>query len=251
MTERIWSLIGKILSVLLTAVTLIYIFFQLTDRFKVPSLYGTVEFQNCSIHPKIRDMMKERIETKFLSSLIDEQKKKGKSAKKILEAIETNISDNKKIQFDVDLNLNQLELRPMILVKILNNGSQLARDVKLILPSKGIAEISEVGLTEKTTDWSGQVLIGDIRPDARIEVKVWPESLYLPNLQLIKPAIVHSNGTGKLMEVHRLYGWDADVVAWFLTRTRTSRLVTFLILLTGIATVVWLAIRRRHRAEAK
>lgn len=139
-------------------------------------------------------------------------------------------------------------LRTMMEFEIGNNGSSLAKDVRLILPGDGVAEIIEHlgGKPSKKIDWSDQIPLGDIRPNAKLGVRVWPKSMIFASFNLTNPAIVHSGGTGKVMEVHGFYGWQADLAAWFVARGLIFQVISSAVALTIIIMIIWFAIRRGY-----
>jgi hypothetical protein len=249
MNEKRWALIGKVLVIFSIAVGLILGLFQLTDRLRAPSVFAVVEFRRDHTNPQILDNLKERIETKKLLDLIETRKKKGETPDKILQAIKTAVSKKELGEFDdLIIDMDFSGLRTMMEFEVGNNGSSLAKDVRLILPGDGVAEIIEHlgGKQSKKIDWSDQIPLGDIRPKAKLGVKVWPKSMIFASFNLTNPAIVHSGGTGKVMEAHSFYGWDADLVAWFVARGLIFQVISAAVALTIIIMIVWFAIRRGY-----
>ena len=146
MGEKRWAFIGKILTIASATTALILAGLQLSDRLKTPSIYGIVEIHNYHINPKIRDMFEERIETKSLLNLIEVQKKKGEAPNKILEHVKNMAGEEKADKLFRNLDLEMSAGRIIMFFNIRNDSSSLARDVKLILPGDGKAEVSEGGL---------------------------------------------------------------------------------------------------------
>jgi hypothetical protein len=191
-------------------------------------------------------MFEQRIEKKPLLDLISTRQKKGEPANKIIDAI-NDIASGKDKFLTLGLDMEFVLSRMMMVFQIKNDGLSLAREVKLVLPGEGQAEISEatgISATAKRVEWSGQIPLGDIRPKGNIEVRVWPKSMLFANFDLINPAIVHAGGTGKIMELQGFYGWDADHVAWFLARGRAFHVIFAVVLVVGILTMLWWALRR-------
>jgi hypothetical protein len=249
MNEKRWALIGKILAIASATGAIILTGLQLNDRLKTPSVYGVVEIHNYHINPKIRDMFEQRIETKSLLNLIEAQKKKGETPNKILEQVKNMASEAEGDKLFRNLDLEMSVGRVIMVFNIRNDSSSLGRDVKLILPGDGKAEVSEVGIVRtdsKRIDWSGQIPLGDVRPKGSLEVIVWPKSMLFADIGLVNPAIVHSGGTGKLMELRGFYGWDADLVMWLLNRGRIFQVALASAVITFIVILIWLAIRRGY-----
>jgi hypothetical protein len=199
-------------------------------------------------NPKILDMLKERIETNRLLGLIGERKKKGETSDKILKTIENMASKREGMEFDELIIDMDLGFRTMMEFEIENNSSSLAKDVRLILPGDGVAEIVEHmgGKPPKKIDWSDQLPLGDIRPKAKLGAKVWPKSMILASFNLTNPAIVHSGGTGRVMEAHRFYGRGADLAEWFIVRGLIFQVISASVVLTIIVMIIWFALRRGY-----
>lgn len=250
MGEKRWAFIGKILTIASATTALILTGLQLNDRLRTPSVYGIVEIHNYHINPKIRDMFEERIKTNSLLNFIESQKKKGETPNKILEHVKNMAVEEKDDKLFRNFDLEMSVGRIIMIFNIKNDSSSLARDVKLILPGDGKAEVSEGGIVKtdsKRIDWSGQIPLGDVRPKGSLEVIVWPKSMLFADIDLVNPAIVHSGGTtGKLMELRSFYGWDADFVMWLLTRGRIFQVASISAVITLIVTLIWLAIRRGY-----
>jgi len=248
MNEKRWAFVGKILALLATVLTLTLGAFQLTDRLTTPSIFAIVEFRNDYISPRIRDMFHDRIETKTLLDSIKARRKKGESPNRILEAIEDSLSEAKENRIASDLEMDFSLFRTMMVCTVVNDGSSLLREVKLVLPGEGQAEVSEKWASSQTKrlEWFGQVPLGDVRPKATVEVKVWFKTMLIGNIDFVNPAIVHAGGTGKVMELRSFYGWDVDAVAWFVARSLLFRVVIVASMITVLILLFWLAMRRGY-----
>lgn len=246
MNEHRWAQLGKILAILAAITTVTLGGFQLIDRLKSPTVYGIVEFHNHYIHPRFIEMYEQRIENKSILDLISARRKKGDPPNKIIDAI-NDMASGKDDFLKLGLEMEFALARMMMVFHIKNDGSSLVREVKLVLPGEGQAEILEVGdisLNAKRVKWIGQIPLGDIRPKGNIEVIVWPKVMLFGNIASTNPAIVHAGGTGKIMELQGFYGWDADLVAWFLARGHTFQIIFTVVLIAGVLAMFSCALRR-------
>jgi hypothetical protein len=248
MNEKRWALIGKVLAIFSTAIVITGGLLTLLDRLSGPSVFAVVDIRMAYTNPKVLDTLKQRVETKKLLELIEARKKKGEKQDTILKGIETAVTEKDVGPFDdwiIDMDFG---LRTMMEIEIENNGSSLAKDVRLILPGEGVAEIAErwASKPSKRIDWSDEIPLGDIRPKAKLGVRVWPKSIIFGSFNLINPAVVHSGGTGKVMELHSFYGWQADLATWFLARGLLFRAISISVGLTVIVIIIWFAIRRGY-----
>ena len=174
MNEKRWAFIGKILALLVALITVVLGLLQLVDRITTPRVYAIVEFRDDYVSPKIRNMFDERIETKTLLGSIKARREKGELPTKILEAIEDIISESKKDKIFDELDLNLMTSRVVMFCTVKNDSTSLVREAKLVLPGEGQAEISEATIMSpevKRLNWSGQIVIGDMRPKSTVEVK--------------------------------------------------------------------------------
>jgi hypothetical protein len=238
--DKYFASLGKIIAFLGIVVALILGVFQIIDRFQTPSVYGVGEIRDYYLNPKIRESFDSRIRKDEIITSIEELKKKGNTPSQILEVI-------KKSDFPAKSPFHGLELdqyaafSPKILeFTIYNTGSDIARDVRLMLPGEGTAEICEqMAMTvssPKRIDWVKDISLGDIRPQGVLRVLVWPKLTIAPNLSYIKPALIHSKGYGKIMEQHCYYGWGSDLAAWwFLSLGQMARifLISVVVLIFG------------------
>lgn len=247
MDEPRWAFVGKILAYLVAITTIIIGGFQLIDRLKSPTIYGVYEYGYYNINPKHRDMIKGRIESKVILDLIKKRRQKGEPASKIVEAIEDILSEEMSdLRLDLDLKIGH---STMIVFHIRNGGSSLAREVKLFLPGSGHADISEsteygvVSTSAKEIDWSGHILLGDLPPKGHLQVRIWPKDIFISEFN---PTIVHAGGTGKIMQLQRFYGWDADLVAWFIAKGRPFQVGVIVALVAAFGAFFWFASRRGY-----
>jgi hypothetical protein len=194
-------------------------------------------------------MFDERIETKTLLGSIKARREKGELPTKILEAIEDIISESKKDKIFDELDLNLMTSRVVMFCTVKNDSTSLVREAKLVLPGEGQAEISEATIMSpevKRLNWSGQIVIGDMRPKSTVEVKVWFKTIVMGNLNLVNPAVVYAGGTGEVMEVRGFYGWGADAATLFLSFSRPFLIAAVCIIIAGLVLLIWVAVRRGH-----
>jgi hypothetical protein len=218
MKEKMWAYIGKGIVFLGVVIGLILGILQLNDRLQNPSVFGVGEIHDYSLNPKIKELYDSRIKKEALTFAIKEHKKKGESADKILTEIENSTILSK--SFFPNLELDQYtSFSPIVIHFIIyNKGADIAREVKLILPGEGSALFREralVGTTPKSIDWTSEIPLGDLRPQATLEVSIWPKLMIAPNLASINPAIIHSKGIGKVFENRSFFGWGANCAFWF------------------------------------
>jgi hypothetical protein len=246
MNQKHWAFIGKLLAFLVAVITLILGLLQLVDRFAGPTVYAVVEFRNDYVSPAIRNMIDQRIDTKTLLLSMKARKEKGEPPKKVLEAVEDMISQSKtdSIVNEVDLNLTMS--RTVMFCTVKNDSASLVREVKLLLPGEGQAEISELpmaGSGVKRVDWAGQRTICDMRPNSAMEVKVWLKGILFGDISLVNPAVVYVGGTGKVVELRNFYGSGADMAAWFMAHSRLFRVTVVCSILAVIGVLGLVAFR--------
>lgn len=244
MNEKRWAFAGKILVPISLIIGITLGGAQLIDRLKTPTVIGIVEYRKYDINPKLRDMIEAGIEKKTLLNIIKSRRQNNESPNKIIKAIEDIALDNNSDYFlPLDLRFDSSD---MIIFYIKNDSTSLARQVRLILPGEGQAEIKEpdvVGSTKKRVEWSEQILLGDIRPKGNLEVRIWPKDFFYiaPN-----PAIVYAGGMGEIMQLQKFYGWDADLASWFLAAGRYFQVGVVVSFLAVILAIFWFASRRGH-----
>jgi len=249
--DKYFASLGKIITFLGIVVGLILAVFQLIDRFQTPTVYGVGEIHDYYLNPKIRELFNSRIRKAEIITSIEELKKKGKTSGEI-------IDDIKESEFPVKSPFHTIELDqyasfvPKILeFNIYNKGPDIARDVRLMLPGEGTAEITEemsmTSSSPKRIDWVNNISLGDVRPQGVLRVVAWPKMTLAPNLSYIKPALVHSKGYGKIMEQRSFYGWGADLAAWwFLSLGVIARIFFTSVLVFVFGLLLYLAWRRGY-----
>lgn len=137
------------------------------------------------------------------------------------------------------------------LVEVTNNSGEVAKDVRLIIPGSGKADISvrplgSFDLSKSAVDWKQEIPLGSIPPNGRVQLLVWPdESLFLTFFG-VNAGVVHDKGSGVVREAHEFFGWDADLVAWFLGQTAVTRYSLGLLALAILIAPVWLLRRRGY-----
>jgi hypothetical protein len=196
-----------------------------------------------------KELFVAKINKDLLISGIQAKKKQGESAQAILNLIETSKLPEKSLFENFEL-MPYIDLRPMqVTITVKNNGSDIARDVKLMFPGEGIAEVEEVAIastTAKKISWNGKIPIDDIRPQGTVEIRIWPKAIIFPNLSNLNPTIIYSKGSVKVRDVRSFYGWDADLLFWFISLSmflQAGLVVLFFTLIFGCLYIAW---RRGH-----
>ena len=81
-----------------------------------------------------------------------------------------------------------------------------------------------------------------------MDVLIWPEEELFVSLTDETAAVVYSDGSGVVRQMRGFYGWDADLVTWFLSQPGYIRYGSTFVLL-GV--VLGLILRmRKARASA-
>lgn len=205
--QKLWAAIGRILAAAATLVALVLGLFQLTDRFSSVKLEAFAEIHDIGLHPSVANELKESIAIDYLKSFISARREQKKAEPEILTDIEKELDDPTMR----DIRVTRAQLRVLrsseLRVVIDNRGSEVARDVRLVLPDAGTAEIREsFGDDGNPVEWRGHVLVGDVRPGARVQVKVWPKDRWWTSVPSLKPALTHSGGSGRFLDVYSFYG---------------------------------------------
>jgi hypothetical protein len=107
--------------------------------------------------------------------------------------------------------------RRWVQIDIFNFGSQTAAGVRVLMAGEGKAEIFEhhEQFSKSAIDWKNSVAIGDIRPGAHVVCRLWNtniSSIFGAN----SPAVQYDKGTVTIRETRMFFGWDSDLVAFFL-----------------------------------
>lgn len=245
MKEVIWAKIGKIIVFAGVVVGLIVGAQQIFDRLQSPKMVAAGEVQYYHLNPKIKELFIAKINKGLLISSIQAKKKQGESAQAILNLIETSKLPEKSLFDNFEL-MPYTDLRPMqVTITVKNNGSDIARDVKLMFPGEGIAEVEEVAIastTAKVISWNGNIPIDDIRPQGTVEIRIWPKAMIFPNLSNLNPTITYSKGSVKVRDIRSFYGWDADLVFWFISLSmflQACLVVLFFTLIFGCLYIAW------------
>lgn len=242
--ENRWAFIGKLLSSLLALITLILGALQLVDRFSDPNVYAVIELQNEYINPKIRKIFEGKISKAYLLDSIKARRAKNESPIKIIEAVEENLSNQKNVKLLDEIDLLLMRSKIVVLCTIKNDSKKLIREVQIMLPGEGQAELfSELrplGSGGKIKSWVHKLNVGDIRPNSSIDVMVWFDEMPFHSINSIKPAVIYAGGTVKVMETHKFYGFPADVAAWFISQSLFIRIVLICSLI-GITTMIFWA----------
>jgi len=224
---------------------------QLWRSLHGPNLVVVIDSEDNVYAPKVREHLRTSFTHDELTQAIAQSEKaKDRPAvtlTKLKEKIEQPKSD-----FEVSL----IDLRYSVSPKgwhlgITNDSSSVAKDVKLVLPGMGMADIFEANLVrfdsgKPPIEWNRELQIGTIPSHGRVDVLIWPDDVPLPSLTDENTAILYSDGSGSIRQMRHFYGWDADFVNWFLLQPGYFRYGSLLILMTGITGVVIWRKRRKQ-----
>jgi hypothetical protein len=67
----------------------------------------------------------------------------------------------------------------VVLLHVTNTGKKPAKDLNIIFPDSGYAEISEKGSVTRETESSGHINISTVYPDVDVDIKYWTDVLGL------------------------------------------------------------------------
>ncbi len=247
MTERRWAVIGRIITYGGGLVTLILALVQLGERFIGPNLTGVYASYLAALNPHIEDELKERIEGSEITNLITKSQEKEEPPDKIVADIQKLLNDSEERgRRDLLTELSLRNFRYLVTLQIQNQGTQLATNVRVLLPGRGTAKISERGpyfLDAESLRWNREISLGDIRPGGEMHLQIWPDDIGFGVLQTDKPALVSNEGAGKLQEALIFYGWGASAMRSFLSAPFSLKLVSFFVLLLVLLVPVWLLVR--------
>jgi hypothetical protein len=179
--------------------------------------------------------------------MIGAQEGKSESASKILTSVKERLTE--KNDFDFRSGLDAVIDAKVIHVVVRNDGDEVANDVRLVLPGSGRAEISEIGyfdVRKPTLAWNKVLQIGPVRPHTNVEVLVWPEESTFMGLLGVNAAVIHAGGSGRVKYPHSFVGWDADVVAWFVSQAWFVRYGLGFLAAALLAVVIRLLARRGY-----
>lgn len=246
--NRLWATIGRVLALLGTITGLILGTSKVIHLFRGPSLVGVIETRDYRVDPKTQELFEKAISGEYLSSLISRMRGKRETSGKILEAVENELKEDrvKGLAFGY---LNILRPGTELRITVQNNGSEVAQDVRVILPGKGKAQVHVRGIIDLTTeliDWSRSIPLGDIPPKGVVLVNAWLDGMNLFELVPIRSALVHSKGGGTLREAYLFHGWGADIVHWYLELGSTLQVGSIVLVCAFFGLPIWFAMRRGY-----
>lgn len=243
-SERTWALLGKLGAAAVTALTIILIYLQITDTLRRPDVVAVFHQRTNTLSPKYRLELQDGVSRKALLQLVQDAEKRGESATKILEAVKKRIepdSPDLRLAFlDFESTTNSAAWH----VAVTNSSNEAAKDVRLILPGSGKADLSEgrlgaFDMKKPPVEWKRELSLGTLAPNATIDALLWPDDALYLTFYGLNAGIVHDKGSGVVRQAHEFYGWDADLVAWFLAQSQVSRYLMAAGLFVALTVVMW------------
>lgn len=218
--ESEWAWIGKGLAAVATLVGVVVGLLQIGQTLSGPQINAVVSIQRGYLSPKVRQALKERTERSAILEYIEESQKNSETPATVLESVKARLKEPDKAD-DAWWATRAATGSTYLHVVIQNASDVVAKDVRLILPGKGTAETSETGYFDSDAPavrWDKELQIGALRPESRVEILVWPEEPLLFGLYGVNAAVTHAGGSGRVRYLQSFYGWDADLVAWFIAQ---------------------------------
>lgn len=247
-SEHTWATVGKALTAAATIVGLILGVIQIADALSGPQVIAIVEKRENVLAPKFREEFAQNVARSDLKKMIEEREKKREPAAKILEAIKERVSKDDDLSF---LNFDSLVNSTAWHVTILNKSDEVAKDVKIVFPGAGKVDIVEGAYgtfdgEKKPSEWKREISVGSVPPRATVQLLIWPDEGLAATLFGADIGLMHDGGSGVVRQWQKFYGWDAELVTWFLSQSAVFRWV-----LAGgaglfLAVVIWFLFRRGH-----
>jgi hypothetical protein len=248
-SEHTWASVGKVLTAATAVVGLAVGLIQIGSALSGPDIVAIVEQRENVLPPKLRDELTTNIPRGDIKSMIDEGQKKKESPQKVLQSIKERVEKEDKLSsalFSLDALMNSTAWH----ITILNKSDEAAKDVRILFPGSGKADVIEgairrFDIDKKQIEWTKEIPIGSVPPNGTVQLLVWPEDA-LSSLLGVDIGLVHDGGSGVVRRWQKFYGWDSDFVAWFLAQSFVVRWVLTIIVALLIAVFVWKLYRRGH-----
>lgn len=243
MNNQGWALIGKIGTVVAILVGVATLFFNIYDRSRGPNIDGFVRYSEYPLSPSLADKFKPSPSLQTVSNILCQSVAKGNSITNALSDIQILWSSDL-----ASLNIKLYEMNNMLLVHatIINNGSDIARDVRLAYTGSGMAQIVRgPGLKDDAFQWTNSVPIGDIIPQGQADVLIWPmgiSSIITPQGEGL--TIVYSTGIGKIYPIREFWGRFAEWSFRFDRQSLVSKIIDYLAVLFVLFFLVRMAVKK-------
>lgn len=256
-TEQFWSKTGKLLTGVGTIIGLTLGGMQLWHSVHGPSVVAVVDRQSNVLPPNVRDRLKTSFTREDLTRIIEASEKRHDPETKTLSELKGAIGKPKS-----DLDVAFLDLDSFLSstawhVTVTNHSGEVAKDVKLILPGSGKADVSEspfgfFNARKQPAEWKKELAIGTIPAHGRVDLLVWPDEGLLFSLTEQNMAVLHGDGSGIVRHMQHFYGRDADLIAWFVVQPKYVRYGLLLLCgVAGAAVVAWRRGRVRRRETVR
>jgi hypothetical protein len=245
--EQTWAAVGKLLTGLSTVSALVLGAIQIRQTVGGPDLTVVVSEQEYPMSPDLRKRLQECTPRGDLNGLIAAGEEAKDAPEKTLETVKLRLSKPRDIN---DVVMRDIGLpKKLFALEVINKSSSLAKEVRIVLPGTGSADVSETSYFDFSippVQWKGELNVGTIRPRSTLHVLVWPSGGSSLDFYPLNAAVYHSTGGGTVRILRTFYGWDADLVAWFLDQSWEIRYGSAGAGLLTVALGFLLAWRRGH-----
>jgi hypothetical protein len=256
LSDERWALIGRVLAAIGSIVAIVSGSWVIIDRVSGASLSAVATLRPYSLAPSIREEFSRSVYRDSVLALIPSMLTNGASASNSLMRIREEMTDTNSFTslaaaLRRDMPSSYLE------VNVINDGGDVAKEVRLSLSGKGTAEISEGSGPVLAADtisltWSGGIPLGEIRPGGVLNIRVWSERYWVQTVRSINPVLHHSKGTVRVRELREFYGPYADFGFWWIAQGKFIKSAIILApVIIMFITVKLLLLKRRVRTPAR
>jgi hypothetical protein len=247
-SEQTWASVGKVLAAAAAIVALVLGLIQISEALSGPQVIAIVEERQNVLTPEHRERLDVHVSRTELEKLISDREGAKESSTKILHAVKEYLKKENHLSL---LNLESVFDSTAWHVTIFNKSSKVAKDVKVIFPGRGKVDIIEgaygsVDMDQPPTAWKKEITVGSVPPRATVQLLIWPDRAAYATMADAEIGLVHDGGSGVVRKSLNFYGWDAELIAWFLAQSIITRstLVVGLLLLFGL--LIWTLYKRGY-----
>ncbi|HYI07673.1 MAG TPA: hypothetical protein VEK57_01260 [Thermoanaerobaculia bacterium] len=213
-SEERWAVIGKLLAGFGTAAVLVLTILQIRQMIGGPSVVAVFDDRYHVPSPRLRETLKDSISRQELATFVGADR----DAKEAVRYI-SDIASRKVTDMDIAAVYGQTGVSCAWHVSIHNESDEVAKDVRLLVPGTGKYEnldcdCGTADISKPLQEWKDEIALGSIAPNGNVQLMLWPQGE--PFRTKFNPGISHAQGSGVTRRLHGFYGWDSDLVDWFL-----------------------------------
>jgi hypothetical protein len=249
--QNTWVLAGKMGAVIITLGAVITSWGSIRSLLERDPLVAVYTIEQVVVSPAMRETWRARVPRQELQAVVSQLEKEGFPPEQILAQIKQRFEQTKTDDNDLQLfGLNAVN-RFSWTIQVMNKSDVVLKDVRIAVSGGGRADISDFpcayfDMVEPPGKWKQEIVLGSIPPHSITWLTVWPEGTTSTVLSP-KIGVTYAGGTGVVRELHHFYGWDADLVFWFLEQNAIFRYSAATLPLLVVGGAFWLRRIRKRR----